>query len=203
MYNTQFNVKYNDIEEKLISKLNNKPINTNEPLDKDEDNDYEYTHQDVLDICNKLYHDELLSVFNVDCITDNNVEEVMKYVYDMINLNTNFKLIIDEITQNCIKEFLPNDETIKEKDETIKEKDETIKEKDETIKEKDETIKEKDETIKEKEENIRQISLIFLFSKDVFYITHKCICQQINLGVIDTDLLVDLKNKSADILKQL
>ena len=174
MYNTQFNVKYNDIEEELISKLNNKPINT---FDKDEDEseDYEYTHQDVLDICDKLYHDELLSVFNVECITENNIDDIMKYVYDMMNLNTNFKLIIDEITQNCIKEFLPNDETIKEKDETIK----------------------------EKEENIRQISLIFLFSKDVFYITHKCVCQQINLGVIDTDLLVVLKNKSADILKQL
>ena len=176
MYNTQFNVKYNDIEEELISKLNNKQINTlykDETLDESED--YEYTHQDVLDICNKLYHDELLSVFNVECITENNIDDIMRYVYDMMNLNTNFKLIIDEITQNCIKEFLPNDETIKEKDETIK----------------------------EKEENIRQISLIFLFSKDVFYITHKCVCQQINLGVIDTDLLVVLKNKSADILKQL
>lgn len=171
MYNTQFNVKYNDIEEELISKLNNKLTNNNETLD--EDNNYEYTHQDVLDICNKLYHDELLSVFNVECITENNVEDVMKYVYDMMNLNAYFKLIIDEITQNCIKEFLTNDKNIK------------------------------DETIKEKEENIRQISLIFLFSKDVFYITHKCVCQQINLGVIDTDLLVVLKNKSVDILKQL
>ena len=174
MYNTQFNVKYNDIEEELISKLNNKPINT---FDKDEDEseDYEYTHQDVLDICDKLYHDELLSVFNVECITENNIDDIMKYVYDMMNLNTNFKLIIDEITQNCIKEFLQNTNDKNTKYETIK----------------------------EKEENIRQISLIFLFSKDVFYITHKCVCQQINLGVIDTDLLVVLKNKSADILKQL
>ena len=174
MYNTQFNVKYNDIEEELISKLNNKPINT---FDKDEDEseDYEYTHQDVLDICDKLYHDELLSVFNVECITENNIDDIMKYVYDMMNLNTNFKLIIDEITQNCIKEFLQNTNDKNTKYETIK----------------------------EKEENIRQISLIFLFSKDVFHITHKCVCQQINLGVIDTDLLVVLKNKSADILKQL
>ena len=174
MYNTQFNVKYNDIEEELISKLNNKLTNT---FDKDEDEseDYEYTHQDVLDICDKLYHDELLSVFNVECITENNIDDIMKYVYDMMNLNTNFKLIIDEITQNCIKEFLQNTNDKNTKYETIK----------------------------EKEENIRQISLIFLFSKDVFYITHKCVCQQINLGVIDTDLLVVLKNKSADILKQL
>lgn len=177
MYNTQFNVKYNDIEEELISKLNNKLTNTfdkDEDKDEtlDEDNDYEYTHQDVLDICDKLYHDELLSVFNVECITENNIDDIMKYVYDMMNLNTNFKLIIDEITQNCIKEFLQNTNN-------------------------------ETQTIKEKEENIRQISLIFLFSKDVFYITHKCVCQQINLGVIDTDLLVELKNKSADILKQL
>ena len=174
MYNTQFNVKYNDIEEELISKLNNKLTNT---FDKDEDEseDYEYTHQDVLDICDKLYHDELLSVFNVECITENNIDDIMKYVYDMMNLNTNFKLIIDEITQNCIKEFLQNTNDKNTKYETIK----------------------------EKEENIRQISLIFLFSKDVFHITHKCVCQQINLGVIDTDLLVVLKNKSADILKQL
>ena len=174
MYNTQFNVKYNDIEEELISKLNNKLTNTlYEDKDEDESEDYEYTHQDVLD--DKLYHDELLSVFNVECITENNIDDIMKYVYDMMNLNTNFKLIIDEITQNCIKEFLQNTNDKNTKYETIK----------------------------EKEENIRQISLIFLFSKDVFHITHKCVCQQINLGVIDTDLLVVLKNKSADILKQL
>jgi hypothetical protein len=168
MYNTHFKVKYNDIEEELIGKLNNKT----EHFDEE---DYDYTHQDVLDICNKLYHDELLSVFNVECITENNVEDVMKYVYDMTKLNANFTLIIDEISQNYIKEFIT----------------------------KEENITDKQENIKDKEENIRQISLIFLFSKDVFYITHKCICQQIDLGTIDNELLVDLQKKSENVLKQL
>ena len=31
--------------------------------------------------------------------------------------------------------------------------------------------------------------LLTLFSENIFYITHKCICQQITTGHIDTDLL--------------
>ena len=46
--------KYN--EEELILKLNNKP-------NEDGDEEYEYTSGDVIDICRKLYCDELASVF--------------------------------------------------------------------------------------------------------------------------------------------
>ena len=31
--------------------------------------------------------------------------------------------------------------------------------------------------------------LLTMFSENIFYITHKCICQQITTGHIDTDLL--------------
>jgi hypothetical protein len=53
----------------------------------------------------------------------------------------------------------------------------------------------------EKQESIRQLILIILFSQDVFYITHKCICQQIETSVIDDDLLVNLKQNLCDLIK--
>ena len=62
-YNTQFKVKYNDIEQELIHKLKNK---TPEEYEENSDEEHEYSTQDVLDICNKLYRDELLSVFEAE-----------------------------------------------------------------------------------------------------------------------------------------
>ena len=41
MYNTDFKVKYYDIEKELITKYDNEP-------------DGEYTKQDIFDVCNKL-----------------------------------------------------------------------------------------------------------------------------------------------------
>jgi hypothetical protein len=52
----------------------------------------------------------------------------------------------------------------------------------------------------EKQDSIRQLILIILFSQQVFYITHKCICQQIELNIIDEDLLVELRNKTMELL---
>ena len=42
-----------------------------------------------------------------------------------------------------------------------------------------------------------------LFSQNIFYITHKCICQQIELNTIDDDLLVTLKQKCIETLLSL
>ena len=49
--------------------------------------------------------------------------------------------------------------------------------------------------------DFKQLITLTLFSKHVFYITHKCICQHLDLGVIDDELLVELKKHTIDILK--
>ena len=53
----------------------------------------------------------------------------------------------------------------------------------------------------EQKESMKLLILISLFSQNVFYITHKCVCQQINSGNIDDALLVELKTHSLDLLK--
>jgi hypothetical protein len=49
-------------------------------------------------------------------------------------------------------------------------------------------------------ENTDFFILLTLFSKDLFYLTHKCICQQFTLGTIDNELLSQLLQESIKIL---
>ena len=165
-YNTQFKVKYNDIEQELINKLKDKPP---EECRENPDEEHEYSTQDVLDICNKLYRDELLSVFGADNFDDNFNDKIdlgMKHIYEQMCINTEFYKIIEEMTQTLLQTTLLNEEI--------------------------------DE---QKLSNLKQLITIMLFSKDLFYITHKCICQQINIGTIDNDLLVELRKCFIDLCK--
>jgi hypothetical protein len=170
MYNTQFKVKYNDIETELIHKLQNKK--KYETKQKQNDNtdektgEYIYNEQDVLDICYKLYNDELLSVFNAEDLEDNKIDNGMKYVYEIMMQNKKFNIIFSDFEKIYFKEFISNEENNVEK-----------------------------------QESIRQLILIILFSQDIFYITHKCICQQIETSVIDDNLLVNFKQNLCNLIK--
>ena len=157
MYNTKFKVKYYDIEKELLSNINVVQC--------------QYSPEDVFDICNKLYRDELLSVFELEYFEDDNMNEMIKNVYNTLMINVEFKKIIDEMLQLCFKDFFLD----KMEDIPLNLK------------------KEKEDSIK------KQIILTTLFSQHLFYITHKCICQQLELGTIDNDLLVELKTHSIDI----
>ena len=55
------------------------------------------------------------------------------------------------------------------------------------------------DTNEEKDTQVKQAILLSLFNKRVFHITHKCICQQVELGTIDNDLLVELRKFSVDL----
>ena len=148
-YNTQFKVKYNDIEKELMSKI-------------DLDKECSYSCRDVLDVCNKLYRDEFLSVFGLEYFENDKINEMIANVYDKMMTNIEFKEIVDNISNFCFKDFFLKKE---ENEESIK----------------------------------KQIILTTLFSQNLFFITHKCVCQQIELGTIDKDLLVELKTHSIDI----
>jgi len=162
MYNTKFQVKYYNIEKELLSKIN-----------VVEEYQYQYSPQDVFDICNKLYRDELLSVFELEYFEDDKMNEMIKNVYNALMINLEFKKIIDEMLQFCFKDFFLD----KMEDIPLNLK------------------KEREDSIK------KQIILTTLFSQHLFYITHKCICQQLELGTIDKCLLVELKTHSIDIYK--
>lgn len=107
MYNIQFDVKYNDIETELLEKLKNKHENKHEDQDQDQD-EYEYTSQDVIDICEKLYKDELLSVFNVDDIEDNRILLTIKDIFKIMQTNDDFHKSLNEIKSHLIHDTSSN-----------------------------------------------------------------------------------------------
>lgn len=119
MYNIQFAVKYNDIETELLDKLKNKHeidvanidantnANTNTNTNYDEEVE-EYTSQDVIDICEKLYKDELLSVFNVDDIEDNRILLTIKDIFKIMQTNGDFHKSLNEIKSHLIHDTSSN-----------------------------------------------------------------------------------------------
>ena len=94
MYNTDFKVKYHDIKEELTWKLKNK---TPEELELNPDPEYEYNNQDILDICNKLYRDELSSVFYAEDTFDDKIDIGINFVLVQLKVNPDFNLILDEL----------------------------------------------------------------------------------------------------------
>ncbi len=153
MYNTQFKVKYNDIDTELVEKLNNTETT-------------EYNLEDVSDICSKLYRDELMTVFDVHYILDDRIDKGMKNVYKIMITNSNFKQLAYDLEDTYFEEFIQHQG-------------------------------------EEQEDLTKQLLLMILFSQNIFYITHKCICQQIELNTIDDDLLVTLKQKCIESLLSL
>ena len=164
MYNTQFKVKYNDIETELVEKLNNTETT-------------EYNLEDVSDICSKLYRDELMTVFDVHYILDDRIDKGMKNVYEIMMANEKFLKIAYDVEETYLQEFIQS----QNKGEADK----------------------PEAAEADQEKQVRQLLLMILFSQNIFYITHKCICQQIELNTIDDDLLVTLKQKCIETLLSL
>lgn len=165
MYNTNFIVKYNDIEKELLHKLETKT----EADDKKEiyDGYQYYTSEDVLDICYKLYIDELVSVFDAEDIIDDKIDIGMKYIMEIMCENMVFNELMNELVNITIKLFL---------------KDEEINE--------------------EKMSEMKHLMVLLFFSQNVFYIMHKCICQQLTMDNIEEDLLLQLKEQMTAVLKK-
>jgi hypothetical protein len=148
MYDTQFKVKYYEIEQELLTKC-------------EKNQESEYTKEDVLDICDKLYKDELISVFLgntneeiYDLIIDN-INDNIKELYNTILVNTQFKQLIEEVSETCF----------------------------------------------EKKETINYIVLFALFSHQLFHLTHKCICQHLETGIIDATLFFQLKHLTSQLFR--
>lgn len=85
IYNTDFDVKYFRIQNELIQKCNSSS------------NFYEYSKEDVVDICNKLYHDELSSVFFAENILDDKIDRGIRNILEKMKENHHFKNMLDEL----------------------------------------------------------------------------------------------------------
>lgn len=181
MYNTNFKVKYHEIEEELVYKLKVKDTDTGTGTDTtatcikaDEDDspdlEYEYSNQDIIDICHKLYIDEICSVFYTENILDDKIDQGMKYVVEKMVLNPDFKSIVDQMKELLYFNAHSDSVILSE----------------------------------EHKNNLREnsdfIIIVTLFSEQLFYITHKCVCQQINTGHIDNELLNELNQHTIKVL---
>lgn len=101
LYNTEFIVKYASIEKELLEK-NKLMVHSNEFT---ENEDYNYTEEDVLDICDKLYRDELLSVFNIDEIDDNFINNILFDLLTTLKQDSLFQQFLNTALQDYIDKF--------------------------------------------------------------------------------------------------
>jgi hypothetical protein len=101
MYNTNFKVKYHDIEQELVYK--NNAVNTEAGADH---NDV-YSLEDIQIVCDKLYKDELTSVFYAEDILDDKIDEGIKHVIKKMSENNDFKIIVDKLKEELKTQFNP------------------------------------------------------------------------------------------------
>ena len=175
MYDTKFIVRYRNIQEEL-----------NIILKKENEEDNQYSSQDILDICNKLYRDELCSVFYAEDIMDDKIDKGMKSVFDIMLVNPDFKSIIDKKKELLL---LKESKNLELELDTVNLELDTVNL--DTVNLESVNL----ESVNLDTINLDVINLeilLTLFSENIFYITHKCICQQITTGHIDTDLLENL-----------
>jgi hypothetical protein len=161
MYNTNFVVKYQKIEDELLEKIKNEE-------NKDNENEEYYSSDDVLNICSKLYQDELLKVFDAENICDSKIENGMQSVITILNQNNLFKEIMFVATDFMKHIF----------------------------------IDENSSTNLIQVENIQYLITTFLFSQQLFHLTHQCICQQITRNTIENHLLEWLNERIIELLKE-
>ena len=88
MYNTQFIVKYKQIEQELILKCETQPSLS-----------LEYSKDDVFSICKELYQHELLSVFTASGIEDINISDCISSIWLLLKTNQEFIKIFEDYRQ--------------------------------------------------------------------------------------------------------
>ena len=79
----EYKVKYKEIEEELINKLENT-------------NDLGYTKDDVYQICEELYKYELLLFFKVDSIENKKVHHILSDIWKKIQSFPTFIKVIEK-----------------------------------------------------------------------------------------------------------
>ena len=133
----------------------------------DDEEDYKYTRKDVTYICEKLYRDELLSVFGAESIDDPKMDEGIKAIFEALIKNAEFQTFLTEMNA------LLSDPS-KAKTET---------------------------ELANLKRNTDYLLFITLFSQQSFYLTHKCLCQMLTLGHVEPDMMDQLKQRTLKIFQ--
>ena len=134
-----------------------------EAVDKsvEEEEDYKYTREDITYICDKLYRDELLSVFDADSLEDPKMDAGIKMVFEHLIKHDEFIQFLNELSPKVMDKS---------------------------------KVKTEQEQFNFKR-NTDYLIFITMFSQQLFYLTHQCICKMLVNGHVGDELIGDLKGK--------
>ena len=133
--------------------------------EEEEEEDYKYNRKDITYICEKLYRDELLSVFDAESIDDPKMDEGIKAIFEALIKNEQFQSFLKEMNG-----LLSDPSTAKTELELANLK-----------------------------RNTDYLIFITLFSQQTFYLTHKCLCEMLTLGHVTSEMMDQLKQRTLKI----
>ena len=138
--------------------------NNNQNNDDDDDgdlSDYDYTREDIMYICEKLYRDELISVFDAESLEDPKMDAGIKMVFERLIKHDEFSKFLVELSPYVVD----NSKAKTEQEFFIYKR------------------------------NSDYLLFITMFSQQLFYLTHQCICKMLVEGHVGNELLNELKSK--------
>ena len=133
--------------------------------EEEEEEEYKYTRQDVTYICEKLYRDELLSVFGAETIDDPEMDNGIKAIFEALINNDEFKQLLVDLNAVLLDPSTAKNET----------------------------------ELANLKRNTDYLIFITLFSQQSFYLTHKCLCQMITNGKVEPEMMEQLKQRTLKI----
>ena len=136
-----------------------------EEEEEDDEEEYKYTRQDVTYICEKLYRDELLSVFGAETIDDPEMDNGIKAIFEALINNDEFKQLLVDLNAVLLDPSTAKNET----------------------------------ELANLKRNTDYLIFITLFSQQSFYLTHKCLCQMITKGKVEPEMMDQLKQRTLKI----
>ena len=132
-----------------------------EEEDDEAEEDYKYTREDISYICDKLYRDELLSVFDADSLEDPKMDAGIKMVFEHLIKHDEFIKFLEELSPKVMDKS---------------------------------KVKTEQEQFNFKR-NTDYLIFITMFSHQLFYLTHQCICKMLVNEHVGDELIGDLKGK--------
>ena len=132
-----------------------------EQAQEDDEEDYKYTRDDIAYICDKLYRDELLSVFDADSLEDPKMDAGIKMVFEHLIKHDEFIRFLEELSPKVMDKS---------------------------------KVKTEQEQFNFKR-NTDYLIFITMFSHQLFYLTHQCICKMLVNEHVGDELIGDLKGK--------
>jgi hypothetical protein len=135
--------------------------NTNDISDSDDDEDYKYTRQDIMYICEKLYRDELISVFDAESLEDPKMDAGIKMVFERLIKHDEFSKFLVELSPHVV----------------------------------DNSKAKTEQELFNYKRNSDYLLFITMFSQQLFYLTHQCICKMLVEGHVGDELMNELKSK--------